>query len=284
MDTLEGWCQDIDELAELADHTYVYCPERNVYWGCWGGHSAPEARLVCRGQGNFAEANCISQPHSQAGVLYGINGVCHQTANRILYPAGLIVSKAKCYWLSALLYGTYGVAGLSHIEWEIRLRRCSGAASFGLRAPDSGAQSEDEAERAYLDRVRALYRDSGTESFGLAEQPERLDILRREIGLMLEYRLGVARARDLAGGIQALSSELYGQRTDLEQAFHDGKLTSTQFAEEINAAFAATLHRLADVLEPEPYEQFLGVKPGQIPVILRPDIIRLAYGGETHGI
>ena len=280
MVTLEGWCQDIDNLADVADHTYVYCPEQNVYWGCWGGHSAPDARRVCQGQGNFARANCISRPHSQAGILYGVNGVCHQTANRILFPAGVIISGAKFYWLSVLLYGTYGTVGLSHIEWDIRLRRCLGIETFALMPPDGRAQSEDDAERHYLDRVRALYREATIDQLRLVDQPEaQSNILSREMALMVEYRMGPDLEDDVVSHTNTLHSQLQAERADIEQGLHDGKLTGVQFAEKSHNMLGTTLRSLAEKLGPEKYERLLGITPDQTPVIVRPDIIQTAFGG-----
>jgi hypothetical protein len=44
-----------------------------------------------------------------AGVIYGITGVCHQMANRILHPANqTTVTHARGYNVSVLLYNTYG--------------------------------------------------------------------------------------------------------------------------------------------------------------------------------
>lgn len=70
------------------DHTYVISSDGHV-WGC-GGRSAG-GTIICAGVGNTAKADCLAQPDSQAGIIYGSTGVCHQIANRILSPAGQTV-------------------------------------------------------------------------------------------------------------------------------------------------------------------------------------------------
>ena len=89
----------------LAEHTYVTSSHGHI-WPCWGRSS--KGRQICTGSGNTAQADCLSQPNSHAGIVYGVTGVCHQTANRILYPAGLTVAAAVGYRASVFAWGTYG--------------------------------------------------------------------------------------------------------------------------------------------------------------------------------
>ena len=101
--TLTGWA--LSTLAGAAEHTYVVSSEGHV-WPCWGrsagGHS------VCSGVGDVAQADCLSQVNSEAGIVYGRTGVCHQTANRILLPAAMVVSSAHGARASILAFGVYG--------------------------------------------------------------------------------------------------------------------------------------------------------------------------------
>ena len=97
----------------FADHTYVKSSSGKS-WNCWGrsdgGHE------ICRGIGSVSVADRIAQPQPGspldgecAGLtVYAVDGVCHQAANRILWPARDIVNHAHGYWLSVSMYGTYG--------------------------------------------------------------------------------------------------------------------------------------------------------------------------------
>lgn len=117
MATLKGW--KVPTLWGLADHTYATSDQGDA-WGCWGRSSGGTA--ISQGQGNVNEARCIAWPNSTAGLIYGVTGVCHQTANRILYPASITVSAAKGYWLSSSVYGAYGTDTLT---WLARLAYCT---------------------------------------------------------------------------------------------------------------------------------------------------------------
>jgi hypothetical protein len=91
------------------DHTYVRSDEGNV-WPCWGRSAG--GRAICEAIGDLNQSDCLSQPNSQAGIVYGVTGVCHQTANRILYTAGIMVSQASGYRGSVFAWGRYGREGL----------------------------------------------------------------------------------------------------------------------------------------------------------------------------
>ena len=98
---------------------------KDYYWFCWGIY-----HRNCRVRGDLAQkegdltlAKCLALPNvrSHADIAaqgtifrYGIDGVCHQLANQVLYATGndestrLTVANARGYWHSAFLYGTYG--------------------------------------------------------------------------------------------------------------------------------------------------------------------------------
>ncbi len=88
-----------------ADHTYVLSDAGHV-WPCYGRSSG--GRAICDGLAELNDADCLSRPNSTAGIDYGFTGVCHQMANRILYPSGATVEDALGYRGSLLAWGTYG--------------------------------------------------------------------------------------------------------------------------------------------------------------------------------
>ena len=100
-------------VAPFWDHTYVTSSHGHA-WRC-NGRSVGGGQ-ICSGQGNTALAHCLAQPNADAGVSYGKAGVCHQMANRILFPSGQMVSGASGYRLSIFIYGVYGLdlATLQH--------------------------------------------------------------------------------------------------------------------------------------------------------------------------
>jgi hypothetical protein len=104
---VSGYAVPIEGMP--ADHTYVLSDAGHV-WPCWGRSTG--GREICEGLAELDDANCLSQPKSQAGIRYGFTGVCHQTANRILYPSGATVEAAEGYRYSVFAWGTYGRRGM----------------------------------------------------------------------------------------------------------------------------------------------------------------------------
>jgi hypothetical protein len=98
-------------FANAADHTYVECSNGARGWSCWGSKTGGTA--FNSGAGSTNRADSIAEPNERAGITcYLINGVCHQAANRILLPAGILVSAARGYSVSSAIFGPYGRAGL----------------------------------------------------------------------------------------------------------------------------------------------------------------------------
>ena len=93
------------QLASAVDHTYVVLTP-GVACGCFGRSSGGQP--ICSGQGNVDQGACLSTPAGTAGIAYGLEGVCHQMANRILWPAGLTVLKARGARGSMFTWGMYG--------------------------------------------------------------------------------------------------------------------------------------------------------------------------------
>lgn len=75
-------------------HTYV-TSSCGASWGCWGGNTGGSS--VCYGTGSSILADCIAEPNTGVGylarglggVVYGVNGVCHHMANRIISAASI---------------------------------------------------------------------------------------------------------------------------------------------------------------------------------------------------
>jgi hypothetical protein len=99
-------------------------------WGCCGRSDG--GNTLARGTGSSVLADCISQ--GDAGILYGITGVCHQIANRILHPAGITVFGAGAYGQTVGLFGVYGRAwpGKPDTRWPAWLNKCCGAIDRSL--------------------------------------------------------------------------------------------------------------------------------------------------------
>ena len=102
-------------LGAAADHTYVISSAGHS-WGCFGRSAGGTA--LSSGPGNYATADCLSNPNAESGLVFASSGVCHQAANRILFPAGLTVSAARGARFSIFMYGVYGVDLVTHSEYS----------------------------------------------------------------------------------------------------------------------------------------------------------------------
>lgn len=105
-------------------------------WYCRGSfhqQGRPSDPIVIGISSSGTEA-CLVKPNDSksGGTLhwYGIDGVCHQVSNQVLYvtstPAGgkpQIVNRARGYKLSSALFGTYG---RREAEWNAVRIKCGG--------------------------------------------------------------------------------------------------------------------------------------------------------------
>ncbi|MEM8671200.1 MAG: hypothetical protein AAGG48_27000 [Planctomycetota bacterium] len=148
------WKRPVDVFNanhRIAFHTWVTTyrsvrvsppdPADGAYWYCMGGSYITDplptnVALIHRAHGDLDVAKCLSEPNKprrfaigeeDTGVRYGIDGVCHQIANRVLAATGTTIPQDDFpdYAVSVFVYGVYG-ASLAHRKdlWEQRQNRC----------------------------------------------------------------------------------------------------------------------------------------------------------------
>lgn len=159
MTTFFAWSVPAFFQGSLVDHTWVttYDNENKHYanigqviaagencWFCWGSYHPqggvpgnPSGALGNQ-SGSLTLAKCLVKPNADSrqdaaarGTIftYGIDGVCHQLANQVLYAtrrptaAPLTVKLARGYTFSTLIYSTYG---LQHAAWNAKILSCGG--------------------------------------------------------------------------------------------------------------------------------------------------------------
>lgn len=219
MATLWAWATPASDRDSPVDHTWVTdydnrgdAPPRDIaavirasgnYWYCWGAFhaqsdsalaqgllgsetaSAPVARCLCA-------SNAPSAPdQGTSGTIrfYGIDGVCHQLANQLLWATashaqpGLTVASARGYGVSAFFYGTYGLRYQAWADVRHACSRQTPASSNGVSKAASPSPSDDEfAEKAAailsgraadnkLPALLALRRQAQEKLLSAADQP-----------------------------------------------------------------------------------------------------------------
>lgn len=122
---------------------------KQFYWFCWGSYHPiggipgnPTGFLGSQ-KGNLPFATCLVAPNADSRTVpaargtiftYGVDGVCHQLANQVLYATGvgatspLTVRGARGYVASTFLYGTYG---LQTAAWAAKIASCSASSKSG---------------------------------------------------------------------------------------------------------------------------------------------------------
>ncbi len=277
MAILTGWAINIGSTG--ADHTYVTSSD-GYNWPCWGRSAG--GRDICAGDGSSASANCFSQTDSHAGIIYALTGVCHQTANRVLYPARVVVSKAGDYWVSVLLYGTYGTHNLaSWIEWEVRKSRCSGISgdmtpnirvSSFFETMENSITPDDPALRNYLDKVNSLYAAQANVTMlaSLGEEAQS-DFLGQELELMADYRLG-STAPDMKA-LRDAQTKVLKNKAVLDQQLISKQLLPAEYAQQVNRLVNGLLEQSVSLLGEKSYTQLFGVVPGKPVELVDSDIL-----------
>lgn len=152
--TMYAWATPAFVNGSPVDHTWVttfdnnqqnYVDENAVivagedYWFCWGSYH-PTGTGLGNQPGNLPFATCLVVPnvdsntsHAARGTIftYGVDGVCHQLANQVLYATGptpMTVRNARGYMASTFIYGTYG---LQNSAWASKVQSCSSPSGGG---------------------------------------------------------------------------------------------------------------------------------------------------------
>ncbi|MGB9928515.1 MAG: hypothetical protein ACPK85_08935 [Methanosarcina sp.] len=295
------------------DHTYVTSDKPSHAWPCWGRESG--GKEICRGYGKFQVANCISQAlplmkPGTAGIIYGVTGVCHQTANRILYPAGVTVSKAGGYWLSTVVYGIYGTTSL---EFFTRLAICKASLHTAALKKEVSIQSIDadmkvqsnpiidEPEKEYIKKIVALYTEQmqtapslnsaimSEESSLLQESKfesvssmitneERYSLLGKELELMLRFHLGDNLDTQIIKPVLKQQSGFLMEKEKMDREFYNAGFNIENYVKDVNNLFGDILINFPDIMGKSEYERIFNLSPSEKGFILiDPDIAVKAH-------
>ncbi len=259
MAQLQGWAVHI---SWCADHTYVECPDLGKYFQCWGLQQVPGQVLVTTGDGNYPVANCYRCPVDLFGTIYpdtacigayGVNGVCHQSANCFLITAGTTLNfQVRGYWFSLLMYGTYGNFWLF---WAV-LGGCLLSAGVEVPTAEELAMASNP---SLPDQIRDLYEKSKNEK----PAPSHNEMLMREAALVTKFYapdVDPAHFRDLHATLLAHKDE----------AIRSGA-TGAELAAKLNAVAAEHQGHLAARLGAEAYQKLMGAAPGETLNIIEPD-------------
>ena len=226
---LYAWATPAFIQGSPADHTWVTTYDSRLNapptiggvttlgednWYCWGSFH-PSGHFLGSKTGNLALARCLVQPNVDSnshpparGTIfsYGIDGVCHQLANQVLYAtktastSPLTVSGARWYSVSVFFYDVYG---LQYAAFAAKLASCSGTHGSPMMAgkPTAGSGGSAAPTDTFQRHVRKALGP------GEADKASALQQLREEIQADAEVR----RSRMTIAGVtspEATAAEL----------------------------------------------------------------------------
>jgi hypothetical protein len=281
-------------FADLADHTYVMCGTGGAAWSCWGGKTG--GTELRRGAGSTRQANAIAEPNERARIsCYLINGVCHQAANRILFPAGITVRGARGYEVSEALFGTYGRPrgpfGTCPSPFDQHngvtgdLTQCVGAAPLkatkrGRKRAARRAVRTSREEQKYLRGVLAIYRQAQPLMRASARRSAGPDLEGFQLKLFMHkvaYDLRGKVDRGLSRKLQTVRLSAERSRLKLEDWFSHKEMKATEFVKAFNNETILFQEAAAGVLKPAQYKALFGLEPGDSVILADPRIVKRVF-------
>jgi hypothetical protein len=191
-----------------------------------------------------ADSNVVAAARGTIFV-YGVDGVCHQLANQVLYSTSiggvppLTVRNARGYILSSFIYGTYG---LQHTAWASKIASCSSTRLMARQGSPGGVTMADER--------------------GVAPAPDEFE----------------RRAVDLLGAKDpALLTNLLRLRADVHRfSAQAWPGTGQPSAEALNARNQHMFDEAAKLLGPDNFRALFGIEPGTKVDLVEPEIANRA--------
>lgn len=268
-------------MAYLADHTYVECGSGKA-WGCWGGKT--DGQFLTSGTGSTERANTIAETNERAGITrYLIDGVCHQAANRILAPAGILVSDARGYRLSLFIFGTYGRSSFNmhadvtgdHEECAGKLQTMVTNANAPAGPPNSRMSDLDRAlvrsNKAYVARLQSA-------SVNPLESLNRnVQRFMRDVDILVEGRL----SRTVLAGLKDAKSKAEVRLHDMDAAMFAGSGQPTELVRKFDQLTDDFQDAAGNTLKNGEYEQLFNVSRDERIRLTDPQGVDQAYGAGT---
>jgi hypothetical protein len=227
------------------DHTYAVS-SCGLRWGCFGRDVG--GRSLGSGTGSSIDADCLSQVNSEAGIIYGKTGVCHQAANRILYPARITAVGCNGYSVSIFRYGTYGKA-----IWS-GLSRCYPSGTLSSSTPIGSGQptpqSRNPSEKIGVDDATV----SGGHMVSGSQQNSQL----AELSAMVETALGYRIDQETIVALFAIQTDLQRADSISVARLEAGEITPDQYLDQVNANLQSAMNQSKALLGEQRFQAIFG--------------------------
>ncbi|HVO65766.1 MAG TPA: hypothetical protein VMT12_04705 [Syntrophales bacterium] len=238
------------------------------------------------GPGSTKRADSIAKPDERAGITcYLVNGVCHQAANRILLPAGILVSAARGYSVSSAIFGTYGKVGF----WPCSapFDQCTGisgdlpecVAFSGLKAEEPMAPTLPllEGEDRHIRTIKQAYNTfNHLGATPLEAMKFHADLFDREV----EFRLGDGLG-EAANGLRLAKETVELSHWHMVDAFAQKQISPVEFIKTFNSMTLKFQDDIASALNKAQYVKLLDLECDERVILADPEIIEALYGKEV---
>jgi hypothetical protein len=258
LEELVGYAIPMRKLA--FDHTYVVSSAGDR-WGCKGREQG--GRVICRGLGRLGLAKCLACHDGRAGIDYGVTGVCYQIANRVLWPAAVLVEAATGYNRMFRHFGHFGSDPGPGPFWPER-HRCLG---------EIGGQAlGEEAAKRFTDGLREAEAAYVMQSDRFVEQAvQRMNLL---LDRALAGRLdAAARTR-----IEQIAAATATRQRELVLALQGGEIAPQVYLDRFNELVVEDFRRIDVVLGRDAFIAVFGDPPDVAANIIDPEAFAAAHG------
>src|SRR5450830_265265 len=236
-------------FLKAADHTYVECGTGAKAWSCCGGKTGGTA--FNSRTGSTVRADTIAQPNERANITcYLVNGVCHQAANRILLPAGILVTGARGYGLSQAIFGAYGkvMGGRCHAPFN-QYSGITGDLSACTPAAGDATHTRATAEQTRRQKFRnSLLRMLDKRAAGTHDALERMRINVRAFEREVRFELDGELSDKTAQGLREAKGKADLEHFRLCENFERQEVNAVQFVKGFNRMTVNFQDDLANVL------------------------------------
>jgi|SRR5579864_7170236 len=247
---LAGWAMPALNMR-IWDHTYV-TSSCGLKWGCWGRDGGASPPPLDAANGSSIVADCLSQPNSQAGIVYWFTGVCHQTANRILHPAKITTFGCRGFDVSVFTWGTYGIG-----RWPEKAR-CYGPTRTTVAATPGGrgTMSMSEPESGNMLARKKRYHRAVSQAHSTLTDENLIRM--KELAALVEAKLGEPLAPAALASLAGIQQELRHRHAELAQAVSGGAITPDQCLTSFNEALGTAMEKSLALLGADRFRRIFG--------------------------
>ncbi len=291
-----AWARPVDNpainlLTKLigidAEHTYVtdYRPEsvctsiqevrqkKLSFWYCYGDFHSDNSKLVPKltAEVKIDEdvLKCICGPNQKryTGTIksYGIDGVCHQVTNQILY-AGKPQIDVEGVGASVNSYAIYNVYGLNKNDWLKISNLC-----YPQQKKQTSSGKKNMTHASYIDKVNRLHEEAIR--MGYSDE----EIRKKERNLLIDERLGEDTDDNTRFVIIEILEQIDKERENLLKKLKIGEISPDRIAYEINRVNNKGLREIAEEIGDHKFIKMFDCEPGKDINLVNPEVAEKFY-------